>query len=76
VFKLSIMKVSAEIVKGICPTCEEDTMLVGLTNELYRCMNCGADLQQHVNGKISYLPVIATPLDKKIQPFVKEWKDG
>ena len=51
------------------------TMLVGLTNELYRCMNCGADLQQHVNGKISYLPVIATP-DKDIMPFVKEWKDG
>ena len=74
--KEKTMKVSAEIVKGICPTCEEDTMLVGLTNELYRCMNCGADLQQHVNGKISYLPVIATPLDKKIQPFVKEWKDG
>ena len=70
------MKVSAEVVKGICPTCEEDTMLVGLTNEIYRCMNCGADLEQHVNGKISYLPVMATPLDKDIQPFVKQWKDG
>ena len=69
------MKVSAEVVKGICPTCDEDTMLVGLTNELYRCMNCGADLQQHVNGKISYLPVIATPSDKNVQPFVKEWKE-
>ena len=69
------MKVSAEVVKGICPTCEEDTMLVGLTSELYRCMNCGADLQQHVNGKISYLPVIATPSDKDVQPFVKEWKE-
>ena len=69
------MKVSAEVVKGICPTCDEDTMLVGLTNELYRCMNCGADLQQHVNGKISYLPVIATPSDKDIQPVVKEWKE-
>ena len=69
------MKVSAEVVKGICPTCEEDTMLVGLTSELYRCMNCGADLQQHVNGKISYLPVIATPSDKNVQPFVKEWKE-
>ena len=53
------MKVSAEVVNGKCPTCDEKTMLVGLTNELYRCMNCGADLQQHVNGKISYLPVIA-----------------
>ena len=70
------MKISAEIVKGICPTCEEDTMLVGITNELYRCMNCGADLQQHVNGKITYLPIINTPKDKNIQPFVKEWKDG
>ena len=69
------MKVSAEVVNGKCPTCDEDTMLVGLTNELYRCMNCGADLQQHINGKISYLPVIATPSDKDVQPFVKEWKE-
>ena len=50
-------------------------MLVGLTNELYRCMNCGADLQQHVNGKITYLPIITTPKDGAT-PFVKEWKDG
>ena len=70
-----MVKVSAEIVHGQCPTCDEDTMLVGLTNELYRCMNCGADLQQHINGKISYLPVIATPSDKDVQPFVKEWKE-
>ena len=68
------MKVSAEIVKGICPTCDEDTTLVGLTPEIYRCMNCGADLQQHVNGKISYLPHIVRPKDT--EPFVKEWKDG
>jgi uncharacterized protein (DUF983 family) len=70
------MKVSAEVVKGVCPTCEEDTMLVGLTNEIYRCMNCGSDLEQHVNGKITYLPVIASPTDKNIIPSVKEWEDG
>ena len=70
-----MVKVSAEIVNGECPTCSEITMLVGLTPELFRCMNCGADLQQHVNGKISYLPVIATPSDKDVQPFVKEWKE-
>ena len=69
------MKVSAEIVHGQCPTCDEDTMLVGLTNELYRCMNCGADLQQHINGKISYLPVL-TSRDDGGTHFVKEWKDG
>ena len=70
------MKFTAEIVNGKCPTCDEFTTLVGLSNELFRCMNCGADLQQHVNGKITYLPIITTPLDKDIQPFVKEWKDG
>ena len=71
-----MVKVSAEIVNGMCPTCSELTMLVGLTNELYRCMNCGGDLHQHINGKISYLPHISTPTNKDIQPFVKEWKDG
>ena len=68
-----MMKVSAEVVKGICPTCEEDTMLVGLTNEMYRCMNCGADLEQHVNGKISYLPIMQSR-DDGSTPYVKEWK--
>ena len=68
------MKVSAEIVNGKCPTCDEFTMLVGLTNELYRCMNCGSDLEQHVNGKIVYLPNITRTPDST--PFVKEWKDG
>jgi len=51
-----MVKIQAEIVNGKCPTCNEFTMLVGLTPELYRCMNCGSDLQQHVNGKISYIP--------------------
>ena len=51
------MKITAEIVNGKCPTCDEFTMLVGLTKEMYRCMNCGADLQQHINGKITYFTI-------------------
>jgi len=66
------MKIQAEVVNGKCPTCDEFTMLVGLTNELYRCMNCGGDLQQHVNGKITYLPVMTSRDDGGV-PFVKEW---
>ena len=65
------MKLTAEIVNGKCPTCSEFTLLVGLTKELYRCMNCGADLEQHVNGKISYLPTMTTREDGKL--FVKQW---
>ena len=70
------MKISAELVKGRCPSCEEDTMLVGLTPIVYRCLSCGSDLEQHVNGKISYLPHISTPQDKDVMPVVKEWEDG
>jgi len=50
------MRIQAEIVQGRCPTCEEHTTLVGLTKEFYRCMTCGTDLEQHVNGVISYIP--------------------
>ena len=53
------LKFKAEIVTGKCPTCDEHTLLVGLTKEFYRCMTCGADLEQHVNGKISYLPALS-----------------
>ena len=48
-----------EIVNGVCPTCEEYTMLVGLTREYFRCITCGADLEQHINGKISYIPTLS-----------------
>ena len=67
------MKIEAEIVTGKCPSCDEITMMVGLTKEYYRCMTCGHDLQQHINGKISYLPAINVPPDAK--PFVREWRD-
>ena len=52
------LKFKAEIVTGKCPTCDEHTLLVGLTKEFYRCMTWGADLDQHVNGKISYIPTM------------------
>ena len=67
-----MVKIQAEILNGKCQTSEEFTMLVGLTPELFRCMNCGSDLQQHVNGKITYLPVLTAREDGGV-PFVKEW---
>ena len=67
-------KITAEIVNGMCPTCSELTTLVGLDKAFYRCMNCGSDLEQHVNGKISYLPHITRSSEG--EPYVREWKDG
>ena len=49
-------KITAEIVNGICPTCDEYTPLVGLTKQFFRCLTCGSALEHHINGKISYIP--------------------
>jgi len=67
------INLQAQVVNGECPTCSEITVLVGLTHDFYRCMNCGADLEQHINGKISYLPIMQSRTDGGT-PFVKEWK--
>jgi len=63
----------AELVSGKCPTCNSYTTLVGLAHDFFRCMNCGSDLQQHVNGKISYLPIMTRRTDGGV-PYVKGWK--
>ena len=44
-----------EVVQGVCPSCRERTMLISLTKEIYRCITCGGDLRQYINGKISYI---------------------
>ena len=58
--KKNKFKIEAEIVKGECPTCSEITTLVGISSQFFRCMECGGDLEQHVNGKISYLLLIVS----------------
>ena len=55
-----------EVVQGVCPTCTERTMLISLTKEIYRCITCGGDLRQHINGKISYIPTTSMQKDIKI----------
>jgi len=56
------LQINAEIVNGTCPHCKHDTVLVSIwTNSLYRCMTCGFDVKQLVNGKISYIPHVTDP---------------
>jgi len=71
--KKEFRDIQAQVVNGECPTCSEITVLVGLTHDFYRCMNCGADLEQHINGKISYLPIMQSRTDGGTH-YVKEWK--
>ena len=40
---------------GVCPHCEESTLLIAIVSEYYRCTTCGEDTKQHINGEIKYL---------------------
>ena len=61
------VNLKAEIVNGTCPTCDTETILISLTPELFRCVTCGTDLRQHVNGKISYIPHITNPKEIRFE---------
>jgi len=54
-FKKTILE--PDITNGVCPMCEMPTMMVSLTKDTYRCMTCGSDLEQKINGVIKYMPV-------------------
>ena len=49
------MKFVTEIVTGDCPECDVRTMLVNIDKNIYRCVNCGEDVEQKVNGVIKYM---------------------
>ena len=49
-------EVNAQVVNGKCPHCSSDSIFVSIHRTIYRCINCGSDIEQKVNGKISYIP--------------------
>ena len=50
------MEINAQVVNGKCPYCLNDSIFISLHQTIYRCINCGSDIEQKVNGKISYIP--------------------
>ena len=46
---------TTQIVTGNCPECRTDTVLVSWEPSIYRCVNCGHDLEQKENGVIKYV---------------------
>tara|TARA_R100001129_G_scaffold41369_1_gene28177 strand:- start:1600 stop:1806 length:207 start_codon:yes stop_codon:yes gene_type:complete len=44
-----------DTVHGVCEECEEETILVAIVSDYYRCTNCGYDTRQHINGSIRYI---------------------
>ena len=50
--KIHLSLGSIDTVVGVCENCENDTVLVAVVTDYYRCTNCGADTKQHINGRI------------------------
>ena len=51
------LQFKTEIVTGTCGACNLNTLLVGIDSKFYRCISCGEDLEQKVNGVIKYIKV-------------------
>ena len=64
-------RLKAEITNGKCPTCHQVTMLVSVARDFYRCITCGSDLEQKVNGIIKYIPLNVKPHIQENKPEIK-----
>ena len=65
--KLSEVFSKIDTVQGVCEECQEQTILVAIVSEFYRCTNCGHDTKQHINGSIRYLK-----LEESDKKWIKE----
>ena len=58
--------IKAEVTNGKCPLCESPTVLVSLHRNFYRCMSCGGDTEQKINGVISYMPASRSEIQSSV----------
>jgi len=63
------LELKTEVTNGTCPICDETTVFVSIFSTIYRCISCGADTKQQVNGHIRFMPIAASGVGK--QPIMK-----
>jgi len=61
----SKINLTTEVVTGMCPTCNQESVMISIVTDKYRCISCGENLEQKVNGVISYLPIGSSSLYNK-----------
>ena len=63
------ISMSTEIVNGLCPSCTEHSIFISVCTNQYRCTSCGTDLEQRINGVISYIPIQSSGQRNKTKLF-------
>ena len=56
-FRRKFLKIRPEITPGVCPHCDMPTTFISIVNDLFKCLTCGDEVRQEINGVIKYLPV-------------------
>jgi|TARA_R110002020_G_scaffold255_1_gene1398 ribosomal protein S27AE len=51
------LEINAQVVNGKCPYCTTNGVFVSIHKSIFRCITCGGDIEQKINGKISYIPL-------------------
>ena len=69
------IRFKTEVVNGVCPECNQETLLVSVVPEMYKCTVCGENLKQHINGKISYIPTMALSEKEKTDLVLKDGQE-
>ena len=63
------LEIRSEVTNGTCPICSELTVFVSIFSTIYRCISCGADTRQEINGLIRFMPIATVGIGK--QPVMK-----
>ena len=63
------INIQAQVVNGQCPHCSEESIFVSVYKTIFRCVTCGADIEQKINGKISYMPHVCNKDQINIRHF-------
>ena len=63
------LEIKTEVTNGTCPICHETTVFVSIFSAIYRCITCGSDTKQEINGLIRFMPMGTAGFGK--QPVMK-----
>ena len=64
-FKGKFIKFKPEITPGVCPHCELPSTFISIVNDLFKCMHCGEEVKQRINGVIKYLPLGSDKIEEE-----------
>ena len=68
------IEIKTEVTNGTCPICHESTVFVSIFSTIYRCITCGSDTKQEVNGHIRFMPITQSGVGKK--PYIHLMDDN